>query len=86
MIIEDFLTADEIDELKAAGRGLCMEAPQESRKVFSAKAGDNGTDAQNKDNYFIESADKIRFFFEEGALGKDGELIVDPLNALNKVR
>lgn len=84
MIIEDFLTADEIVELKAAGRTLCMEAPQESRKVFSSKA--SGTEAQNKENYFIESADKIRFFFEEGALGKDGELIVDPLNALNKVR
>lgn len=59
-----------------------MEAPKESRKVFSAVTTN---DVQNKDNYFIESGDKIRYFFEAGALGKDGELLVDPLNALNKV-
>lgn len=82
MVLEDFLTADETAELLAAGRALCMEAPQEGRKVFSTI---KGADAQNKENYFIESGDKIRYFFEDGALGDKGELLVEPTKALNKV-
>jgi phytanoyl-CoA hydroxylase len=33
----------------------------------------------------MESADKIRFFYEEGAFDKSGELVVDKHHALNKV-
>jgi phytanoyl-CoA hydroxylase len=40
---------------------------------------------QSKDEYFIESGDKVRYFFESGAIGDKGELLVDPLLALNKV-
>lgn len=85
MIIEDFLSSDEVEELKAAGRALCMDAPKESRNIFTAVSSMEENAAQNKDNYFIESGNKIRYFFEAGALGKDGELLVDPLSALNKV-
>lgn len=82
VVLEDFLTADEVAELLGAGRALCMEAPQEGRKVFSTI---KGADAQNKEKYFIESGDKVRYFFEEGALGDKGELLVEPTKALNKV-
>lgn len=82
VVIENFLTPDEIDELKEAGRTLCRDAPQEDRKTFSAA---NNSNAQNKEKYFLESGDKVRYFFEEGAIGPDGELLVDPDIALNKV-
>lgn len=82
VVIEDFLNPEETAELLGAGRALCMEAPQEGRKVFSTIKGVN---AQNKQNYFIESGDKVRYFFEEGALGEKGELLVEPTKALNKV-
>lgn len=40
---------------------------------------------QNKDKYFLESGDKIRYFLETGAVGDDGKLKVDRSRALNKV-
>jgi phytanoyl-CoA hydroxylase len=41
--------------------------------------------SQNKDKYFLESGDKIRYFLETGAVGDDGKLKVDRSRALNKV-
>lgn len=81
-VIEDFLKPDEIEQLLEAGKKLCLEAPQEDRKVFS---GVNSDKAQSREKYFIESGDKVRYFFEEGAIDEKGELKLDPLNALNKV-
>ncbi len=40
---------------------------------------------QARDTYFMESGDKIRYFFEEGALNEKGELIVDKQRCLNKI-
>lgn len=82
MVMDDFLDEEEVAEVIAAGKALSMEAPQEGRKVFSTINADG---AQNKENYFIESGDKVRYFFEENALGEKGELLVDPTLALNKV-
>lgn len=45
----------------------------------------NSKTSQSRDRYFIESGDKVRFFFEEGSVGENGELLVDPSVALNKV-
>lgn len=41
--------------------------------------------AQDSDEYFMESADKIGYFYEKSALDGDGELLVDASLALNKV-
>uniref|UniRef100_A0A336MM23 CSON001839 protein n=1 Tax=Culicoides sonorensis TaxID=179676 RepID=A0A336MM23_CULSO len=35
--------------------------------------------------YFLESGDKVRYFYESNALSPKGELLVDPIFALNKV-
>lgn len=40
---------------------------------------------QNKNKYFLDSADKISYFFEEKAVGENGELLVDPDVSLNKI-
>ncbi|CAG2055324.1 unnamed protein product [Timema podura] len=42
-------------------------------------------DFQSKDKYFLDSADKVSYFFEASALNEKGELLVEPQVALNKV-
>lgn len=59
-----------------------MEAPQANRKTFNTLDHES---AQSKETYFMESGDKVRYFFEDGAIGENGELVVDPMVALNKV-
>jgi len=81
IVLEDFLTEKEIDELKAAGEKLAREVPTDCRKcVFSTTQTQ-----QSKDVYFLESADKVSYFYEAGALNEDGELQVDSSVSLNKV-
>jgi hypothetical protein len=40
---------------------------------------------QSKDKYFLDSSDKVSYFFEACAVGENGELLVDSKIALNKV-
>uniref|UniRef100_A0A1B0BB94 Fe2OG dioxygenase domain-containing protein n=1 Tax=Glossina palpalis gambiensis TaxID=67801 RepID=A0A1B0BB94_9MUSC len=82
VILEDFLAPEEIDILYKAGRTLCMDAPQINRKIFSSVNSEN---SQSKDTYFLNSGDRVSYFFEEGAVGENGELLVDPIVSLNKV-
>jgi phytanoyl-CoA hydroxylase len=54
--------------------------PEEARTVFST------TDrSHSQDEYFLTAGDKIRMFFEDGALDGDGNLTVPLDRALNKV-
>lgn len=41
---------------------------------------------QNKDKYFLDSANKISVFFESEALDDNGKLKVHPRVCLNKVK
>ena len=82
VVIDDFLTPEEIEEIHEAGKNFHTEAPKEERRIFSTVNSEN---TQSKDTYFLESGNKIRYFFEEGAIDDSGELKVDPAFALNKV-
>ena len=42
-------------------------------------------DLRAKDDYFLESGDKVRFFWEEGAFDSDGQLKMDRALAINKI-
>ncbi|XP_063838151.1 phytanoyl-CoA dioxygenase domain-containing protein 1 [Ostrinia nubilalis] len=84
VVLEDFLRPAECDEIKAAGIELAKNVPETEQKTVFATT--NEQDIQRtKDDYFMNSNDKIRYFYEERAIGDDGKLKVDPAEALNKV-
>lgn len=84
-VIDNFLNDEEVLELSNAGLGLCADAPESERKIFRA----DQTEASKlhlKDNYFLDSSNKISFFYEDEALDANGNLLVDRYAALNKVQ
>nr|CAD7194641.1 unnamed protein product [Timema douglasi] len=81
VVLDDFLTEMEVAELQRAGEQLTKDIPEESKRaVFSTTHSQ-----QSKDKYFLDSADKVSYFFEASALNEKGELQVEPQVALNKV-
>lgn len=82
VVLEDFLRPAECDELLKAGLELTQNIPETDKATFSSTEQKQGK--LNYD-YFLQSNDKICYFFEEGALGPGGELKVDHSVSLNKV-
>jgi phytanoyl-CoA hydroxylase len=81
VVIEDFVEAVACDSLRARAEELVLEfEPRENISIFS-------TAAQNhvRDDYFLNSGDKIRFFFEEDAFVPDGSLKQSKECSINKI-
>ena len=81
LILPGFKSAHEI----AALRGRALEIvdafdPGEQRPVFSTEE-----QQRHVDDYFIDSGDQVRCFFEEEAFDADGRLAVDKALAINKI-
>lgn len=77
LILDRFVTADEIARVNQRIDALIAgaEAP-ENPTVFGDHAGDR---------YFLDSGDKVRFFFEPDAVGPDGRPNRAFETALNKI-
>lgn len=54
--------------------------PDGVRTVFTT-----GDQSHGRDEYFLSSGDQTRFFYEEGVLSDNGDLLVDKRRALNKI-
>src|SRR5882762_5853233 len=81
LVLENFVDAQACDGLRARATELVREFdPQGLVSVFSTHE-----QTRTSDEYFLESGDKIRFFFEENAFHPDGTLRQGKEQSINKI-
>lgn len=81
LILKNFISAEQCELLiKRAKELIDAFEPEAVKTIFSAK-----DQRHAKNQYFLDSGDKIHFFFEEGALNEKGELVKDKSLAINKI-
>ena len=81
LILEDFVPVEACQRLRERALQLVDEFdPQALRHVFSTTK-----QTQLDDRYFYESGDKIRFFLEDDAFDRDGNLKQAKEHCLNKM-
>ncbi|MFN7274854.1 MAG: phytanoyl-CoA dioxygenase family protein [Bacteroidota bacterium] len=81
LIVENLAEATACDELIARTKELSFAYDVEGhRSIFQTR-----DQSKTTDDYFLNSGDKIAFFFEKDAFDKEGNLNRDVFHALNKV-
>jgi phytanoyl-CoA hydroxylase len=81
LVLEDFVPGSECDRLRARANELVAAFdPSGVTSIFSTHE-----QSRISDDYFLESGDKIRFFFEENVFLPDGSLKKPKENSINKI-
>ncbi len=81
LVLPDFVSHAACDRLKARAEELVREFdPSGIVSIFSTRE-----QTRTSDDYFLESGDKIRFFFEEDAFNSDGTLRQSKEQSINKI-
>lgn len=87
IVVPNELSPETISSLLQESHRLLSEFSLEGHPMTKFSTGDSLGSGDAKhigDAYFLESSDKIRFFFEEGAV-RDGKLTVAKEKAVNKI-
>ena len=80
-ILESFFDESFCDKLRERAEKLVEDYDDtESRSIFSTLSHQH-----RRDQYFLDSCDKIHFFWEEDAFDKEGKLRYEKSNAINKI-
>jgi phytanoyl-CoA hydroxylase len=90
LLLPDFFTAAEADHLKQHADRLLEEfdLATHPRTIFKTAVDGPQTAASaatDANKYFLDSADKVHFFFEEHAFDSEGKLTVEKGKAINKI-
>jgi phytanoyl-CoA hydroxylase len=81
LVIENFAGREERERLKRRAEALVRDFdPRGVVSIFSTRE-----QTRTSDDYFLDSGDKLRFFFEEGAFAPDGGLRYDKELSINKI-
>lgn len=80
LILRDFISTDVCDLLMERGKKLIEDFnPEGIKTIFSTK-----DQRQARNRYFLDSGNKIHFFFEESAVDAQGELKFEKSLCINK--
>jgi phytanoyl-CoA hydroxylase len=81
LVLEDFVSLESCDALRKRALELVTGFELQGKaSIFSTQE-----QTRTSDNYFLESGDKIRFFFEEDAFDAQGNLRQSMERSLNKI-
>jgi phytanoyl-CoA hydroxylase len=81
LVLEDFVSPEACDALRARANELVRGFdPAGVVSIFSTRE-----QTRTSDDYFLESGDKVRFFFEENAFNSDGTLQQSKEHSINKI-
>jgi phytanoyl-CoA hydroxylase len=81
LVIEDFADPEECERLRRRAQELVHDFdPQGVISIFSTRE-----QTRASDDYFLDSGDKVRFFFEEDAFTPDGGLRYSKERSINKI-
>ncbi len=81
LVLEDFNTPEACDQLMHRGEELAKGFNYDGHpSVFQTSE-----QTRTSDDYFLNSGDKISYFFEKDAFDRDGNLKKDLFHSLNKV-
>ena len=81
VVLNNFVDHEACERLRARANELVRDFdPSGVVSIFSTHE-----QTRTSDDYFLESGDKIRFFFEQNASRPDGTLRQDKLQSINKI-